>query len=66
MIRLRLHALPEDTAAAVVRLAEVFDILDDSGDRHPRGATRLRLRYLTVRIPETDPPRGPRPPHTPE
>lgn len=57
MIRLRLHALPEDTAAAVARLAELFDILDDSGDRHPRGATRLRLRYLTVRIP--DPPRGP-------
>ncbi len=57
MIRIRLHALPKDTAAAVTRLAEVFDILDDSGDRHPRGTSALRLRYLTVRIP--DPPRSP-------
>jgi hypothetical protein len=49
MIRIRLHALPEDTAAAVTLLAEVFDILDDSGDRPPRRASALRLRYLTVR-----------------
>jgi hypothetical protein len=46
----RLYALPEDTAAAVTRLAELFEILDDSGDRTPRGATRLRFRYLTMRI----------------
>ncbi len=64
MIRLRLHALPKDTAAAVARLAEVFDILDDSGDRHPRGNSALRLRYLTVRIP--DPPREPAAPDAPE
>jgi len=57
VICIRLHALPQDTAAAVTRLAELFDILDDSGDRHPRGNSALRLRYLTVRIP--DPPRGP-------
>ena len=57
MIRIRLHALPQDTAAAVTRIAEVFDILDDSGDRRPRGNSALRLRYLTVRIP--DPPPGP-------
>lgn len=49
MIRIRLHALPEDTAAAVARLAEVFEILDDSGDRPPRGTSALRFRYLTVR-----------------
>ena len=50
MIRIRLHALPEDTAAAAVaRLAEVFEILDDSGDRPPRGTSALRFRYLTVR-----------------
>ena len=48
MIRIRLYALPEDTAAAA-RLAEVFEILDDSGDRPPRGASALRFRYLTVR-----------------
>jgi hypothetical protein len=52
VIQLRLYALPEDTAAAVGALAEVFDILEDSGDRTPRGATRLRLRYLAVRIPK--------------
>lgn len=50
MIKLRLHALPEDSAAAVARLEEVFEILEDSGDRTPRGPSRLRLRYLTVRI----------------
>ncbi|HEV2343451.1 MAG TPA: hypothetical protein VGS97_05105 [Actinocrinis sp.] len=65
MIRLRLHALPEDTAA-VARLADVFDILDDSGDRHPRGASRLRLRSASptparratppLQHPESDPP----------
>lgn len=57
MIRIRLHALPEDTAAAVARLAALFDILDDSGDRPPRRGGSLRLRYLTVRIP--DPPHAP-------
>ena len=50
MIRVRLYALPEDTAAALATLAEVFDVLEDSGDRIPRGRTRLRFRYLTVRI----------------
>ena len=50
MIKLRLYALPEDTAAAVARLAEVFDVLEDSGDRIPRGTSKLRFRYLTVRI----------------
>ena len=50
MIRLRLYALPEDTAAAVAALAEVFDVLEDSGDRVPRGRSRLRFRYLTVRL----------------
>jgi hypothetical protein len=55
VIRIRLHALPEDTAAAVARLADLFDILDDSGNRAPRGASALRLRYLTVRIPPTSP-----------
>jgi hypothetical protein len=57
MIRLRLYALPEDNAAAVTRLADLFEILDDSGDRIPRGASALRFRYLTVRaIPSTDQP----------
>jgi hypothetical protein len=55
VIRIRLHALPEDTAAAVARLAELFDILDDSGDRAPRGVSALRLRYLIVRIPPAGP-----------
>ena len=50
MIKLRLYALPEDNAAAVTRLGELFEILDDSGDRIPRGASKLRFRYLTVRI----------------
>ncbi|HEV2345371.1 MAG TPA: hypothetical protein VGS97_14825 [Actinocrinis sp.] len=50
MIRVRLYALPEDNNAAVAALAEVFDVLDDSGDRAPRGPSRLRFRYLTVRI----------------
>ena len=50
MIRIRLYALPEDTAAAVAALAEVFDVLEDSGDREPRGHSRLRFRDLTVRI----------------
>ena len=49
MIRLRLHALPQDTATAVTLLAEVFEILEDSGDRPARGGSALRLRYLTVR-----------------
>lgn len=57
MIRLRLYALPEDTAAVVAVLAEVFDVLDDSGDRPPRGGGKLRFRYLTVRIPTN--PHGP-------
>ena len=64
MIRLRLYALPEDNAAALARLAEVFQILDDSGDRPPRRGGALRFRYLTVRIqPE---PRGPAAPASPE
>lgn len=50
MIRLRLCALPEDNAATLVALADVFDVLDDSGDRAPRGTSKLRFRYLTVRI----------------
>lgn len=50
MIRLRLHALPENNAAALAALANLFDVLDDSGDRTPRGTTRLRYRYLIVRI----------------
>jgi hypothetical protein len=50
VIRIRLYALPEDTAAAVAALAEVFDVLEDCGDRAARGRTRLRFRYLTVRI----------------
>lgn len=50
MIRLRLYALPEDNAGAVTAFAEVFDVLEDSGDRTPRGRTSLRFRYLTVRI----------------
>jgi hypothetical protein len=58
VIRLRLYALPGDNTAAVARLAEVFDVLEDSGDRAPRGASALRFRYLTVRIPDPDPPRG--------
>lgn len=49
MLRIRLHGLPEDTVKAVELLAQTFDILDDSGDQTPRGATKLRLRYLTVR-----------------
>ena len=53
MIKLRLYALPEDNAAAVARLADLFEILDDSGDRTPRGASKLRFRYLTVRIPQS-------------
>jgi hypothetical protein len=57
VIRIRLYALPEDNAAALTRLAELFEVLDDSGDRAPRGGGALRFRYLTVRIP-TDP-RGP-------
>jgi hypothetical protein len=54
VIRIRLYALPEDNAAALARLAEVFDVLEDSGDRTPRRGGALRLRYLTVRVP--DPP----------
>jgi len=50
VINVRLYALPEDTAAAVARLEEVFEILEDSGDRTPRRPSKLRLRYLTVRI----------------
>ena len=50
MIKLRLYALPEDNAAAVDRLAEVFDVLEDSGDQVPRRRSALRFRYLTVRI----------------
>jgi hypothetical protein len=50
VIKLRLHALPEDNTAAVTRLQELFEILDDSGDRTPRRPSKLRLRYLTVRI----------------
>lgn len=64
MIRVRLYALPEDNAAALAALAEVFQILDDSGDRNPRTGGALRFRYLTVRIPPS--PRGPAAPTTPE
>ena len=64
MIRIRLYALPEDNAAALAALAEVFQILDDSGDRPPRGGGALRFRYLAVRIPLE--PRGPAAPTTPE
>jgi hypothetical protein len=49
VIRIRLHALPEDTARTAARLADLFEILEDSGDRPTRGASRMRLRYLTVR-----------------
>ena len=51
MIRLRLCALPDDNAAAVARLAALFDVLEDSGDRNPRTGGALRFRYLTIRIP---------------
>lgn len=64
MIRIRLYALPEDNAAALARLAELFDVLDNSSDRAPRGGGALRLRYLTVRIPTE--PRGPAAPAPPE
>ncbi len=54
MLRVRLHALPDDNADAVAELAKLFEILDDSGDVTPRKngpdshPTRLRFRYLTV------------------
>lgn len=50
MLRIRLHALPEDNADAVAELARVFEVLEDSGDITPRGKTKLRFRYLTVRF----------------
>lgn len=50
MLRIRLYALPEDNTDAVTELARVFEILDDSGDIQPRGTTKLRFRYLTVRF----------------
>ena len=52
MIRIRLYALPAGNAQAVARLAALFDVLEDSGDRAPRGPSALRFRYLTVRIPD--------------
>ena len=53
MLRVRLHALPDDNADAVAELAKFFEILEDSGDVTPRKntqerPTRLRFRYLTV------------------
>lgn len=53
MIKIRLQGLPEDNAGAVALLGEAFDILDDSGNRAPRGTTRLRFRYLTARPKDT-------------
>ena len=51
VVRVRLFAPPEQTARAAARLAEVFEILQDSGDRPARNAPTLRLRYLIVRLP---------------
>jgi hypothetical protein len=50
VIRIRLHALPQDNADAVVELGKVFEILEDSGDVKPRknSTSKLRLRYLTL------------------
>ncbi|WP_157436426.1 hypothetical protein [Actinospica robiniae] len=50
MIRIRLHALPQDNADAVAELGKVFEILEDSGDVTPRknSTSKLRLRYLTL------------------
>lgn len=59
MLRVRLHALPEDNAEAVAELAKVFELLEDSGDITPRKngpdrrPTRLRFRYLTVEFLDT-------------
>jgi hypothetical protein len=60
VIRIRLYALPEDNAAALTRLAALFEVLEDSGDRNPRNGGALRFRYLTVE------PRGPVAPASPE
>lgn len=49
VIKIRLMALPEDAAAVVATLEQLFDVLDDSGDRRMRGGSKLRLRYLIVR-----------------
>lgn len=50
MLCIRLHALPEDNAEVVAELTRVFEVLEDSGDITPRGATKLRFRYLIVRF----------------
>ncbi len=55
LVKVRLFAPPEETARAVTRLAEVFEILEDSGDRPARSSTALRLRYLTIRLRPGDP-----------
>lgn len=52
MLRIRLYAMPEDNANAVAELARVFEVLEDSGDVAPRGSSKLRFRYLTLRFPE--------------
>jgi hypothetical protein len=57
VIQIRLHALPEDTATAVLLLGQLFEILKDSGDRPLRGSSTLCLRHLTVRS-LTDPAAG--------
>ena len=59
MLRVRLHALPDDNADAVAELAKVFEILEDSGDVTPRknsptGPTRLRFRYLILGFLDTE------------
>ena len=64
MIRIRLYAMPDDNAAALARIAALFEVLEDSGDRNPRTGGALRFRYLTVRIPPE--PRGPTAPTSPE
>jgi len=45
-VQIRLYGTREENAAAVERLATLFDIVSDSGDRPPRGGGDRFFRYL--------------------
>lgn len=49
MLRVRLYGLPTDNDDAVIELAKLFDVLEDSTNIAPRDQrTKLRFRYLTL------------------
>jgi hypothetical protein len=49
MLRVRLYGLPADNDDALIELAKLFDVLEDSTNVAPRDPrTKLRFRYLTL------------------